>query len=152
MRKTFNLFIINLVLVFLQAAFFPELIGELANPSLILAFSFALLLNGEFEVSMKSIFFGGLLIDLLSIKTFGLYTLGHVLVIGLVYFARRFGTKNFVAQIIVFLISYGIYNYIFHQQYLLWQEVITVVLSVVIFGVLRKLGSKFLSETYRIKV
>ena len=82
MRKYLLIFAILLILTLLQLSFFPALLGVKFAPNLVLAFCFALLLAGDFDLATfvgayavrKYVFRGFFIFSLLSYFAYVVYT------------------------------------------------------------------------------
>ncbi|HLC93811.1 MAG TPA: hypothetical protein VJG85_02225 [Patescibacteria group bacterium] len=105
MKKYLVIFFVNIVLVLFQNSFLFVFLGGEANPNLILAFAFSLLLLDKSEEALFSAFVGGLLIDLLGFTMPGLSSLVFLLAIYIGLFIKKYLFKSWVLQLIVLMLS-----------------------------------------------
>lgn len=104
MNKYFAILVINIILSLLQVSFFNEVFGAFINPNFVIAFAFSLLLLDEEDTSIYSAAVGGLLLDLVSFSTTGLFMLVYSVMLYILYLIRRYVFKNFWFQLIVIFI------------------------------------------------
>ena len=110
MRKYLLIFAILLILTLLQLSFFPALLGVKFAPNLVLAFCFALLLAGDFDLATFGGLVGGVLIDLLSFSVFGVSAVVFCATLVGAYAVRKYVFRGFFIFSLLSYFAYVVYT------------------------------------------
>jgi len=153
MRKYILLIILNIIVVLLQSSFLGELFDYSYIPDFVLVFSFAFLLDDQKELALGNAFIGGIVLDLLNLKVFGVYASVLVVLIGLVYVLQKLLVKTLFFQSVMFVLAVTIFRWLFLQgsfKQALIGGVVTSLVSVFLYFVIKKVGNRFLNGSYRV--
>lgn len=106
MKKLMLLTFINLVLALFQNVFMLELFGPVLNPNLILAFGFSLIALNKKDISVWSVFLGGLFVDMLSSNILGISPLLLIFLVYVAFYVQNYLFRGMhISLIMLFLAS-----------------------------------------------
>lgn len=157
MRKYFIIFIINLIIIFLQESFLVELFGPFLNPNLIIGLGYAFLLSGDDDLALFSLLVGGIILDLLGTGIIGLSSLVLVLLMLISFQVRKTIFRGILNQIIFIVISVVIYKMLSSYPPLIYNfrlvvsGAISAVIAVIVSQILIKFKERYLSFEFRIR-
>ena len=147
MKRITYVIVATMIISIFQTSFFYGILGASFNPSLVLAFTFSLLLMDEDELSMISAFVGGLFMDMLTFWVIGTYTLSFTMILYGLYLFRKYIFKNFTIQMVLiyfaFIIEKIFQNYL--SQRVLSSDLILFTASA-LFGTLATLVFYFINS------
>ncbi len=141
--KRYLLLIIVLLLLSLVSYSFT-------SANLILIFSLSLLFLGNDRIASVSGFVGGLFLDLLGVKSFGLMTFSLCLVIFLILFVRRFIGKSKFSTIVLWVFAILLFDVVLSLPLISFpKEVVRLLLVNFIFGLMCHPTAIWINELYK---
>lgn len=112
MKKILTLIFINIVFALFQTAFFPTLFGKQALINWVLALGFAWLLVDAPITALKSVFVGGVILDILLGTRLGLSSLIMTMGVYLLILVRNYLFRGIIPHLVVGTIVAYIYSMI----------------------------------------
>lgn len=143
-RKVLTITFINIILVLFQGSFLRELMGPELVPNLVLAFAYSLLFLGFEDISIMSIFIGGLFLDLFGFTIVGLSPL--ILTGGIILFRyiRKYLFRGFISNIVIVFLAELIHSFMIlglsHSFFSTWRLGLT---TLIFGGIFFLINQKF---------
>jgi hypothetical protein len=157
MRKYFLIFIVNLILIFLQESFLSEIFGPFLNPSLVISLGYAFLLSEDDDLALFSLLVGGLILDLLGTGIIGLSSVVLVFLLLISFQVRKTIFRGVLTQIVFIIITTVIFKMIsgypplVYNFKLILSGVANAALAVFAAQILTRFKKRYLSLEFRIK-
>jgi len=142
MRKLFVLLFINIVLGLMQTAFFPALLGSKVLTNWVLAFGLSWLLVNAPVTALKSVFLGGIILDILLGNFLGVSSLIMTLGIYCLILVRSYLFKGVISHFVI-----G--SFLAFVYYLFILGVTKITFTALFFSLLTALMSVFISFVIR---
>ncbi|MBT6401785.1 hypothetical protein HN803_08290 [candidate division WWE3 bacterium] len=112
MKKNLTVTFINIILVLIQGSFLRELMGPEIAPNLVIAFAYSLLFMGFEDISLTSIFMGGLFLDLFGFNIVGLSPLVLTGSLILFKYVKKYLFRGWLSNIVIVFLAELIYSFV----------------------------------------
>lgn len=157
MRKYVVIVILNIVFVIFNQSFLNEFLGADLSPIFVLAISYAYFFSDKTNLAYFSALFGGLILDLQGFEIIGIFSTMFVLFILISSLIKKYLFKALLIHVLflfVFNLIAKLYltfpDFYVSSKFVI-SSVITSVISIIFFTILRKTGTRYISSEYRIK-
>ena len=118
--------------------------------NLILIFSLSLLFLGNDKIAAVSGFVGGLFLDLLGVRSFGVMALSLCLVIFLILLVRRFVGKSMISVVVLWVLAILLFDVVLSLPVISFpKEVGRLLIVNFIFGLMCHLTAIWINELYK---
>lgn len=142
MKKYLLLTIVLLLLSLVSYSF--------TSVNLVLLFSISILLLGNDKIAAVSGFVGGLFLDLLGVRSFGVITFSLCLVILLILFIRRFIGKSKLSTIVLWVLAILLFDSVLSLPLIVFpKEIVKFLVVNFIFGLMCHLMAIWINELYK---
>lgn len=124
--------------------------NSFTSADLVLLFSLSLLFLGNDRIASASGFVGGLFLDLLGVRSFGVMTLSLCLVLFLVMLARRFIGKSNLSTIVLWVFAILLFNVVLSLPSIGFpQEIVRLLIVNLFFGLVCHIAAVWINELYK---